>query len=93
MTLYELTDRLMNKENVEAIIIFKQGPWFKQEYPEISRSYKTNSSWGKWFKSGMIGKSLIGNCLDGTDNGVRLDWYIGEWEVERCYIVGEEDVI
>lgn len=89
MTLYELTDKLMNKENVEAIIIFKQGPWFKQKYPEISRSYKTNSSWGKWFKSGMIGKSLIGDCLDGTDQGVRLDWYIGEWEVERCHIVGE----
>ena len=41
----------------------------------------------------MGGYSIFGNCLDGTDQGVRLDWYMAEerdingWKVEDCYIL------
>jgi predicted adenine nucleotide alpha hydrolase (AANH) superfamily ATPase len=71
-----------------AVIVFTNDS-FKKEYPENSRSYQISHE-NKWFKSNMIGCSLFGNCLDGTDNGVRLDWYIKEgspkWRVEYCYI-------
>jgi hypothetical protein len=31
----------------------------------------------------MIGSSVYGDCLDGVDLGVRLDWVA--WKIERCY--------
>lgn len=41
----------------------------------------------------MSGYSIFGNCLDGTDQSVRLDYYMAEerdingWKVEDCYIL------
>ena len=41
----------------------------------------------------MGGYSIFACCLDGTDQGVRLDWYMEEegnpdgWKVENCYIL------
>lgn len=45
----------------------------------------------------MGGYSIYASCLDGTDNGVRLDQVMavehgGEngWNVERCYTMKED---
>ena len=51
------------------------------------------SSDNKAFWPNMGGYSIFGYCLDGTDQGVRLDYYMAEerdingWKVEDCYIL------
>lgn len=77
----------------EAIIVFtNESLNGVVDYTLEERSYKVYSS-EKWFDSSMIGTSLYGNCLDGRDKNVRLDWYIRRlpeegrrWIVEYCYI-------
>ena len=75
----------------EAVIVFAQES-FNREFSEEARSYKISSD-AKYFDADKIGKSLFGNCLDGTDDGVRLDWYMSippnegkRWKPEYCYI-------
>ena len=68
-----------------AVVVFKQGPWFNDEYTETQRSYRFVSD-NKYFMPDMCGNSLYANCLDGVDRGVRLDWYLENWEVDYCYI-------
>lgn len=67
---------------------------FSQEYSLESRSYRFRSD-EKRFLPEMLGNSIFANALDGTDDGVRLDWYIygGEdaWKIEYCYIENEGD--
>lgn len=65
-----------------AIIVFKSSNWPGKNYPEISRSYRSYSGQWGWDYSKM-GNCRIGDCLDGTDNGVRLDYY--NWEIESWY--------
>lgn len=68
---------------LEAVIVFKQES-FNKEYSELSRSYSVSSE-SKYFMSNMGGNSLFGSCLDGSDSGVRLDWYMrgdNPWQVE-----------
>ena len=80
-----------NKEPLKAVIVFKQES-FSKPYSERSRSYAVCSE-TKYFKSNMGGNSLFGNCLDGSENGVRLDWYMRAeekpWLVDYCYITNE----
>jgi hypothetical protein len=69
----------------EAVVVFTEDS-FKKPYTELERSYKISSG-DKYFDGNMGGNSLFGNCLDGTDLGVRLDVYIYEgWKPEFCYI-------
>ena len=75
-----------DKKSLKAVIVFKQGPWFKQEYTEEQRSYIFSSD-NKYFISGLGGCSLYADCLDGSDRGVRLDWYLPEWKIDYCYMV------
>jgi len=87
LTLRQLTE----KTNwTKAVIVFTpQG--FRPEFSEErQRSYEVLRD-NKYFDPTMIGRSLYGNCLDGTDHGVRLDWYIHAseepWIVDYCYVV------
>lgn len=64
-----------------AVIVFSQEN-FKTEYSELSRSYSSNSNQWGWNYS-KIGRCRLGNCLDGTENGVRLDYY--NWKIECWY--------
>ena len=64
-----------------AIIVFAQSN-FTTEYSEISRSYESHSDQNGWNYNRM-GNCRLGDCLDGTDQGVRLDWY--NWKVEYWY--------
>lgn len=60
---------------------------FGSSYSEIERTYEFFSD-NKYFIPNMLGSSLYGNCLDGKDYGVRLDWCIGDgWEIDYCYQV------
>ena len=74
----------------EAVVVFTPDS-FKKDYTEEERSYKVFHS-AKYFNPDMIGSSLPGYCLDGKDNGVRLDWYTYKqpgfepWKVEKIYI-------
>ena len=74
-------------ENKEAVIVFTEDS-FSKDYSVEQRSYVVSSN-NKMFNPEALGSSLSGDCLDGTDNGVRLDWYIGKWHVEYCYIKEE----
>lgn len=67
---------------LSAIIVYKQSN-FNKEYSERSRSYRVTSQSGKMFFPGMLGNSIYGDCLDGSDPGVRLDCY--RWDIERIY--------
>ena len=79
------------KEHLTAHITFTADS-FDKEYPLLARTYAVSSN-NKAFRSCMGGYSIFANALDGTDCGVRLDWYMaqegnsGGWEVENCYIL------
>ena len=80
-----ITVKGMDKNPITGVIVFKQGNWFKKEYTEIERSYRVSSS-NKYFIPSNIGNSLFADCLDDTDCGVRLDYYLGYWEIDYCYM-------
>ena len=69
-------------EHKTAIIVFSQENWPDKNYSEQSRSYRTHSNQWGWDYSKM-GHSRLGDCLDGTEQGVRLDWY--NWKIEYWY--------
>ncbi len=87
---YTLTDELMDKKGKYVVIVFTKDS-FKKDYSLESRSYVTCTDWGKWFISGMCGNSLYGDCLDGTDKAVRLDWYLGDWKIDYSYEITEKE--
>lgn len=73
-----------NSVELTGIIVFKESS-YPVRYTEFQRSYIV-SSYNKAFMPNTSSNSLFGCCLDGLDEGVRLDWYIGaEWEVDYCY--------
>lgn len=106
LTFTELRDQMIqfNKENkftckgtlkkLKAVIVFTEDS-FDKFYPLESRSYLVTND-NKGFFSNMFSNSIFGNALDGTDNGVRLDWYIWDsenpWKVDYCYILEESEV-
>ena len=99
MTYAEMTKlfrqhELSNPEkHLLGCIVFTEDS-FDKKYPEESRSYCVSSD-NKAFKPNMGGYSIYASSLNGTDKGVRLDWYMKEenpwaehgWEVERCYLM------
>jgi hypothetical protein len=82
-----------SKDWKEAVIVFTNRSFgVLKQYTLEERSYKVSSD-AKWFDNNKNGMSLFGDCLDGKDNGVRLDHYMRltpeegkRWEVEYCYI-------
>lgn len=75
---------------VTAVVVITEGS-FDQAYTEEERSYRfTNHN--KAFIPSNISRSIFADCLDGTDAGIRLDWYLGDsWEVEYAYIESEDE--
>lgn len=65
-----------------AIIVFSQDNWPTKQFSELSRSYASPSDQWGWDYS-KLGNCRLANCLDGTDNGVRLDYY--NWKIEYWY--------
>ena len=70
-----------DKNPLRFVVVFKESNW-KEKYSLESRSYSFRSD-EKYFLPDMIGKSWYGDALDGSDDGVRLDWY--NWEPEYYY--------
>lgn len=67
---------------ISAVIVYKQSN-FNKPYTEQQRSYRINNFGGKRFFDGLCGNSIFGDCLDGSEEMVRLDYY--NWEVDYCY--------
>ena len=87
-----LRDLQKNDNWEKAVIVFKEKS-FEREFSETERSYEISRD-NKYFNWQMNGNSLFGDCLDGKDNGVRLDIYMSllpkegkRWIEDYCYIV------
>lgn len=89
--IFQELKRTYPKDDLTAHIIFTEDS-FTKEYPLLRRTYRFGSD-NKAFWPHMFSKSIFACCLDGTDQGVRLDWYMAEegnpdgWVVEDCYIL------
>ena len=78
-----------DKENTGAlygVIVFKEENWPDVDYSLASRSYEVSNA-NRCFQNDKIANSLFGYSLDGSDLGVRLDWY--KWKVDYCYMLTE----
>lgn len=80
------------KEHLVGHIVFAAKS-FKKEYSEVSRTYAVSSD-NKAFKPDAVGYSIYGYCLDGSDDGARLDRVMAEeaggpegWVVESCRLI------
>lgn len=95
ITFKELCDYLENNHDKQGVVVIKNHPKWKREFPLESRSYIVCGN-DKYFNPEMIGRSLYGYSIDKTDMGVRLDWYIHDenkedrWEIDYCYLMEEE---
>ena len=69
---------------IKAIVVFTEDS-FKDYYTETQRSYEFSNQ-NKAFIAGQCSNSIFADCIDGSDNGVRLDYYIGDWKVDYCYL-------
>lgn len=76
----------VDKNPLYAVIVFSQDNW-KEPYTELERSYRVSSD-NKAFIPNQLGNSIFMNCINGHDNGVRLDWY--NWKIEKIYLEGEK---
>lgn len=72
-----------NGAYLKAAIVFKESNW-DHPYTEKERTYYVSNG-SKFFIPGMLGNSLFGDCADGRDIGVRLDWY--NWDIDYCYLL------
>lgn len=68
----------VTREHKTAVIVYKQS-CFTKELPEKSRSYSSHSNQWGW-NYNLMGRQRLGDCLDGTEKNVRLDWFDGEIE-------------
>lgn len=85
----ELRKEFYDQQNKYALITYKQEN-FEKEFSEQSRTYMVGS-YNKCFQSGKIANSMFGSCIDGTDIGVRLDWY--NWKVEKIMLLETQEEI
>lgn len=96
MTYKELKEmfRKHNKESkvpIVGYIVFTEDS-FDKPYTREERTYLVSSN-NKAYLEGMAGYSVFGDCLDGKDLNVRLDWVMKSerggrngWVVEDCYL-------
>lgn len=88
----ELHDMLCSGEANEGVIVFKQHPRWEKEYSEKERSYRVDNRTSRAFQPGKIASSIHGDCIAGTEYGVRLDVYMKaddpaeRWIIDYCYI-------
>lgn len=71
-----------DNEPLKAHIIYSKDNW-EEKYTLEARTYIVRSD-NKCFVPNMLGVSMFGDSLDGSDKGVRLDCY--DWKIERIYI-------
>lgn len=81
----------LGKSHLTGYVVFTKDS-FNQDYSEAARTYVVSSD-NKAFQPGKAGYSIFSVALDGSDAGVRLDWYMKDehggdhgWKIERCYV-------
>lgn len=83
--MFKFNDEHYGKSEQFGVIVFTEDS-FSKPYTEKERSYRVSND-NKAYRHNCISNSIYANCLDGKDNGVRLDWYMGDgWKVEYCYM-------
>ena len=94
-SLFRSHEELHDGTHLEGAIVFTEGS-FKKKYPLKSRTYLVSSD-NKAYQSNMGGYSIFSCAADGTDVGVRLDWYMQEekggsdgWKVDYCYLIPQK---
>ena len=79
------------EDTIWAVAVISEDS-FKQPYELKSRSYAFSND-NKAFIPDMLGTSIFSYCLDGTDQGVRLDYYVHDsWKVEYVYFAEYENL-
>lgn len=80
-----------NAESLKGVVVFTADS-FNRPYTEKERSYLFTSD-NKAFIPNQIGSSIFADCLDGVDEGVRIDWYMKDkeepWKVDYCYLLDD----
>lgn len=79
-----ITQQFSDKNPLIGGICFHKNS-FNGDFTEKERTYTFRSD-NKYFISGLNGKSIFANCEDGTDQGIRLDYYLNHWTVDYCFI-------
>ena len=97
MTYHELKETFCDlkqkfpKEDLTAHVVFTEDS-FAEPYSLLSRTYSFSSN-NNGFWPNKFSRSIFAYCLDGTDQGVRLDWYMEAegnkdgWKVQECYVL------
>lgn len=67
-----------------ALITYKQQGIF-EKYNKTERTYRIHN-FNKYFNPTLLGSSLFGSCLDGTDDNVRIDLYFNNCPIETIII-------
>ena len=84
-----VTSQFDDKNHLWGVVVFKSENWPDREFTLGERSYRFSSD-NKFFISGMGGNSIFAEALEGPDSqGIRLDWYLGSWQIDYCYIENE----
>ena len=73
------------QETPKAAIVFKEESFFIP-YSLEARTYIFSLA-NKYFMPNMIGTSIFASCLDGSEDMVRLDWYLNSWKIDYCYLL------
>ena len=76
---------------LKCYVRFKQMPNWTREFNELERTYEFTSS-NKRFIAGMCGNSIFAHCL-GYEEHIRLDYYLGEWDIEECWYEEEDNEV
>lgn len=89
MSFHDFTMAMMaahkSGKDVSGVIVFTEDS-FDKPFTVTERSYRVES-WAKYFDPDKCGTSLFGDCLDETDEGVRLDHLMHSgWTPDYCYI-------
>lgn len=80
-----ITSQFEDKNRLTGVVVFKSENWHK-DFSLGERSYRFTSD-NKFFISEMGGNSIFAYALEGPDSrGIRLDWYLGSWEIDYCYL-------
>lgn len=80
-------------KTIEAFVTFAQCSFPEKTYSQTERTYLFTSN-EKAFSANACGYSIFGNCMNGSEFGVRLERYMADekggrngWKTENCGIV------
>ena len=85
-----ITIQYGDSKPLQCYIVFKNESWPGRKYSLKARTYKFRSD-NKRFIPNLCGTSIFAECLDEwEDQCIRLDYYLGSWIIDYCYIKEEK---